>query len=100
MGFGSPWVMSLAVFGLMLMPLSGMFRCSTGWPRWTMIAVVGVLTLIGAGAIALVWQTYQGDDRYLKATADGAFGLLGVFSVGVLLSTFLANFLATQRPKR
>ncbi len=100
MSFGSPWVMSLAVFGLMLMPLSGLFRCSTGWPRWTMIAVVSVLTLIGVVAIALIWQAYQGNDQYLKATANGAFGLLGVFSVGVLLSTFLANFLATQRPKR
>jgi len=100
MGFNSPWVMSLAVFGLLLLPLGGLFRCPKGWPRWTMIAVVVVLTLIGVGAIALMWQAYRGDDRYAKATADNAFVLLGVFSLGVLISTFLANFLASQRPKR
>lgn len=100
MGFGSPWVMSLAVFGLMLMPLSGLFRCSSGWPRWTMIAVVGVLTLIGVAAIILIWQAYEGNDSYAKTNANTAFGLLAFFGVGVLLSTFLANFLASQRPRR
>ena len=100
MSFDSPWVVSLAVFGLMLMPLSGLFRCSVGWPRWTMIVVVAVLTLLGLGAIGLIWKAYLGDNQYVKATANSAFGLLGMFSLGVLLTTFLANFLASQRPKR
>lgn len=100
LGFDSPWVMSLAVFGLMLMPLSGLFRCSEGWPRWTMIAVVATLTLVGLGAIGLIWQAHLGENRYVKATANSAFGLLGLFSMGILASTFLANFLASQRPKR
>lgn len=100
MGFGSPWLMSLAVFGLLLMPLSGLFRCALGWPRWTMIGVVGALLLVGIPANVMLWLAYRGNDRYTKATADAAFGLLGLFSVGVLLSTFLANYLATQRPRR
>jgi MFS family permease len=100
MGFDSPWVLSLAVFGLLLLPLSGLFRCATGWPRWTMLAVVIVLMLLGLGAIISAWRAYLGESQYEKATASVAFGLLGLFSVGVLISTFLANFLASQQPKR
>jgi hypothetical protein len=36
----------------------------------------------------------------MKATAKRAFGFLSLFGVGVLLSTFLANILAQQRPRR
>ncbi len=100
MGFGSPWLMSLVIFGLMLIPMSGLFRCPSGWPRWTMIAVVSVLALIGLAAIALIWRSYQGDDKYLKRAAEAAFSLLGVFSMGVLISSFLANFLAGRRVRR
>jgi tetratricopeptide (TPR) repeat protein len=99
-GFGSPWVMSLAVFGLLLLPLSGLFRCAVGWPRWIMLAVVVGLFALGTGAIFFIWRAFLGDDQYIKAIAERAFGLLGIFSIGVLISTFLANFLATQRPKR
>jgi tetratricopeptide (TPR) repeat protein len=99
-GFGSPWIVSLAVFGLLLLPLSGYFRCHAGWPRTTMLAVVLVLLAVGCAAIAFIWQAHQGNDQYLKATANRAFGYLSLFSVGVLLSTVLANILASQRPEK
>jgi tetratricopeptide (TPR) repeat protein len=100
MGFESPWVMSLAVFGLMVMPLSGLFRCSVGWPRTTMIVVVAVLAFIGLGAIGVIWEAHRGGNLYAEATANRAFGLLGTYAIGVLLTTVLANILAAQRPKR
>lgn len=100
LGFESPWVMSLAVFGLLLLPLSGLFRCAVGWPRWTMIAVVAALTFLGLGAIGLIWQAHLGGNAYVKSRANSAFGLLGLFGMGVLASTFLGNFLVTQRPRR
>ncbi len=100
MGFESPWVMSLAVFGLLLLPLSGLFRCADGWPRKTMIAVATVLVLLGLGASGLIWKAYLGADRYEKATANEAFGLLGLFALGIFLSSILANILMAQRPRR
>lgn len=100
MGFDSPWMMSLAVFGLLMLPLSGLFRCAEGWPRWTMIAVVALLALIGLGAISTIWKAYVGPDRYVTSTADAAFGLLSLFALGILGSTILANILVTQRPRR
>ena len=98
-GFNSPWIMSLAVFGLLSMPLSGLFRCAEGWPRHTMMAVTLVLLLLGLGAITLLWQAGEGANESAGATADTAFGLLGIFALGVLGSAFLANFLASQRPE-
>lgn len=99
-GFNTPWLISLAVFGLLVMPLSGLFRCAKGWPRWTMVVVVVVLALIGLAAIGLLWQSYQGNDRYLARTADVGFGLFSFFAVGILVSAFLANYLVVQRPRR
>jgi len=100
MGFGSPWLMSLAVFGLVLLPLSGLFRCSEGWPRQVMVAVVIGLTLLGLAAIGMLWQAHLGGDEYVKAKADRAFGMLGLFGMGILISTVAANVLASQRPRR
>ena len=53
-GFESLWIMSLAVCGLLLLPLSGFRRCPRGWPRRVMLAAVTVLLLLGAGAIGLI----------------------------------------------
>ncbi len=100
MGFGSPWLTSLAVFGLMLIPVSGVFRCDAGWPRRTMVAVAATLFLLGLGAVSLMWSGYEGGESYLARRADPALGLLSFFSIGVLGSAFVANHLATQRVKR
>ena len=64
------------------------------------IAVATVLVLLGLGAIGLIWKAYLGADRYEKATANEAFGLLGLFALGIFLSTILANILMAQRPRR
>jgi len=98
MGFNSPWVVSLAVFGLIIMPVSGTFR-TDGSSRKIMIALTSLLVLIGLASITQIWRSYQGDSLWIKALADEAFSLLGVFGVGVLGSALLANFLAGRRKK-
>lgn len=98
-GFNSPWVISLAVFGLLLMPLSGVFRCSAGWPRKTMLGVTLSLLAIGLLAIGLVWQGTAGSEAASQEVIDQVGGLLGLFAIGVLGSAFLANYLGTIRPR-
>ncbi len=98
-GFNSPWVVSLAVFGLLLLPLSGLFRCSEGWPRVTMLVVVVGLFLVGSGAVGFVWKAFLGDAAVAEATAKRGFALLGFFSLGILISTFAANYLASRTPR-
>ena len=65
-----------------------------------MIGVVVGLVLAGLTAIILIWLAAQGGDRYEKGMANSAFALLSLFGMGVLGSTFLANYLATKRPRR
>ena len=100
MGFDSPWIVPFAVFGLFMLPLSGFFRCPKGWPQKTMLAVVLVLLLIGVAAIVLIWRAHFGENQNAEEISNRAFGLLVLFGVGVLLSTLLANILASQRPSR
>ena len=65
-----------------------------------MIGVVSVLLLVGGGAISMGWLAYRGDDSYSKSGGNIAFGLVQVYAMGILLSTFLANILAGHRPRR
>lgn len=98
-GFGGPWIVSLAVFGLLLMPLSGLFRCEEGWPRRTMLTLTMVLLLIGLGAIGLSWQAHAAGPNSAESVGDPALALLGLFAFGVLGSAFLVNYLASVRPR-
>lgn len=100
MGFGSPWLTTLAVFGLMLMPVSGVFRCDEGWPRWTMLAAAGALFLLGLRALGLTWKAYLSGGNDLTNAANRGLELLVFFSIGILCSAFLANHLATQKVRR
>jgi tetratricopeptide (TPR) repeat protein len=99
MGFDSPWIITLAFFGLLLMPMSGLFRCAEGWPRKTMLAAVVVLAALGGISSALLWwAALHKQDQTL--TAQRALQLFDVFIFGILGSAILVNFLVTQRPRR
>jgi tetratricopeptide (TPR) repeat protein len=76
-------------FGLLLLPISGVFVCPRGWPRWVMIGYTLILALIGPTPFVL-WMV----NRDLGILAAHAFVL------GCFLSGFLANFLMMQTPRR
>jgi len=95
----SPWLYATLVFGLMMLPLTGVFRCNVGWPRWTMIALTAALFLLGATAIGLAWRAAtMGRAGIELARTVGS--LLTFFPFGILLSQFAVNYLAGQRVKR
>ncbi|MCI0651829.1 MAG: tetratricopeptide repeat protein [Planctomycetes bacterium] len=99
-GFRGAWLFSLVVFGLLLLPLSGLFRCSKGWPRTTMIAVLIGLTLLGMAAIATIWHAHVGNDLYVKAALERAKTLLGIYSISALASMIFANYIEAHRPRQ
>lgn len=71
------------VFGLLSLPVAGVFSCRSGWPRNTFALVtIGLLILGLAAAVEL---------------KPG--GMLGTFLIGVALSTWLGSFLGQVRPK-
>jgi tetratricopeptide (TPR) repeat protein len=75
------WSILAIVFGLLIVPVSAIFRCHTGWPRLTM--AIFTVVLLGLGL----------------PTVFGQSGLFLFFLIGVILSPWLANFLITRRPQ-
>ena len=76
-------------FGLLLLPVTAIFRCSRGWPRWLMALCTLVLaTLIPAAILAMPY------DQEL------AGNLFQGFFWGSILSQFAANFLMMATVRR
>jgi tetratricopeptide (TPR) repeat protein len=90
-GFNSPWILVALVFGLLLLPVSAVFKCAAGWPRHVMAALTGGIALLGLALLTLCFV--QTD------FSDSAAGLLSVFAISALASTWLGNVLISQRRK-
>ena len=89
-GFGSPWLWVLIVFGIISIPVSGIFRVSEGWPRVTLSGVTLVLALLGIGAIALFWLSQD----------DAGVNLVGIFAIGIFIASIGINALMFHRTKK
>src|SRR5206468_200079 len=55
-GFSGPYVLMAAVFGFLVLPLAGTFKCPLGWPRNVMAFYTGAMALVGFGAIILLFM--------------------------------------------
>jgi len=78
------WSYAIVLLGytiLIVMPLSGVFFCDPGWPRWVMAAVTGCLALLGFWILASAFF----------APLNPL--LLNAFLIGIFGSQFLANML-------
>jgi hypothetical protein len=97
--FAPPCLMSAFVFGLLVLPLAGTFKCAAGWPRRAMAIYTGAMAAVGLGALLLVFGAGF-TDRAGRAADSGAMGLLGLFLLGAVGSGWVANILISQRPRR
>jgi hypothetical protein len=77
------------VAGLLVIPMAGAYACHTGWPRQVMFAAAAVMALLGGASVYLAFQ-----GRY-----DQAIGLLNVFAICVLVSSFGVSALQQVRPR-
>jgi tetratricopeptide (TPR) repeat protein len=84
-------VMAL-VFALLLLPVAAVFQCATGWPRTVMACFTIGLALFGLVILSMAAT----DTGSKNATAE----LLAGFALTTLASTWLGNFLISQRPKK
>jgi tetratricopeptide (TPR) repeat protein len=91
------FLVSALVFGLLMLPISAIFICHPGWPRLVMIAITLGLAAAGTFAVVVICILQPGKNSALDSAAWAAFGL---FALGVFLSQWIANWLATQRPAR
>ncbi len=97
-GFNSPWLISAAVFGFLLLPVSSIFRCAPGWPRYVMAGATAFLALLGVAAIASsVSLSNESNDHQTRSWFASLFGF---FIIGAAASTWAANLLRSHRPTR
>ncbi len=84
---------SAIVFGLLLIPVAGVFRAPLGWPRTAMSVYAGLTALLGVISVFAVSlnPNFKDDPRGLFLVA---------FILLALLSGWVANDLATRRVKR
>lgn len=91
---------SASIFGMLIPPLSGVYRCDPGWPRKIAIVIAIGLLAVGLLSAGLLWATLfvEGDSRILL----GGLGVLlfWPFMLAAFASQFALPALASARPRR
>jgi tetratricopeptide (TPR) repeat protein len=98
--FGSdgPWPFAAGVFACLAVPVTGIFKCSSGWPRNAMAMYSAALALVGFLAIGAF--TYDALHPYRSQDHSAGWALFGLFLLGAAGSTWLVNLLIMQRRRR
>lgn len=96
-GRNSNYLIPPLVFGLLAIPTSAIFVCDRGWPRTAMLLITLGLAATGLTAVIVIGFLQRTKGSPLTTVGAGAFGL---FILGTFLSQWIANWLATQRPRR
>ncbi len=94
---GIPWLYAALVFGLLCLPIAGTAKCQAGWPRWAGIGLTLVLLAMGGMAAISMFIAVNGPPQFAKGGANAATSWLGMFGLGIFLSTWVFNFLALSR---
>lgn len=96
-GFDSPWIMSAFIFGALLIPVAGTFKCPEGSPRKTMAIYTSLVACTGIIAISLFALSWGQKDSHLN---DTAWTLAMIVFIGALGSTWILNIIMMQRRRR
>jgi tetratricopeptide (TPR) repeat protein len=84
------FLLGAALVAIMAIPISAVFRCDEGWPRWTMTGYSMILVLLLTGVFILM----------LGGQFDIGLTLLKTYVVAVVAAQFVANGLAMASVKK
>ena len=99
-GFVGPFRALALVFGLLLLPLAGTFKCRAGWPRRAMGFYTGGMAIAGLLGIVL-WSLAKTKTGELAQSLNNAgSSLAGLFFIGAIGSSWVANILISQRRRK
>jgi len=93
---GGGWLLGAIMFGLLLVPVSSIYRCAPGMPRRVMAGLSIFLAALGLAGLAIVLTMPPAD----KDTAALGVLLVLVSAAGSGLSTWISNFLRMRRVRR
>lgn len=91
------YLVAAFTFGLLTLPLSAVFVCEKGWPRWTMAGITAVLATLGITELVIsgIVQPPEGSSLEEAAKKCRIF-----FFPGIFVSQWVANWLSSQKPQR
>ena len=95
--FRSGNLLAATIMGLLAIPVAAVFTCQKGWPRNAMSAIAIVLGLAGGSAAVILGGLHPAPKSDLEQIGQV---LAGLFFLGTFISMWVANFLASQSPKR
>jgi tetratricopeptide (TPR) repeat protein len=99
-GLNSIFLLSALVFGLLMVPVAGMFKAAQGWPRTLLMVYTLGLAITGLAALTLCGLGgWYGKGRGEDLFAVGK-GTLGLFLTGSVIFMWGANVIIPIRPKR
>jgi tetratricopeptide (TPR) repeat protein len=93
---GGGWILGALMFGLLLIPVSSIYRCTPGTPRRIMAGLTVALAISGVAGLALMLTATPTNKEVIGL---GALLLIGSVA-GSGLSTWITNFLRTRRLRR
>ena len=91
------FILTALVLALLAIPTMAIYGCSRGWPRMTMVATAIVLATVGLFAVFVMLFA---DTPSSSPLGGAAMNALSFFFLGIFATQFLANWLASQRPRR
>jgi Flp pilus assembly protein TadD len=96
-GPNSPWMMAALIFGLLLLPVAGTFRCPAG-SRTIMGVYTGIAAASGVAAIALFFLSGSQSDPEAMRGLGAVFFMISL--LGSVASSWIVNVLVTRRQRR
>jgi tetratricopeptide (TPR) repeat protein len=93
------WLTGAIIFGLLLIPVSAIYRCDVGWPRTAMAAFTIGLALVGMACIGASIMGLPSASSDAKGSS-GVDSLFQIFLIGAFASSWAGNILRSQRVRR
>ena len=96
-GRSEDYPMAALVFGLLTLPVAAVHSCDEGWPRTTMLVIALVLAAAGCFSVGVLYILVPPQRSVWTLLG---YGTLGLFSVGIFISQWVAIWLMSQKPRR
>ncbi len=99
-GFNYDFLIAAGAAGFLIIPMSAVFKCRPGWPRRVMAGYTGMAALCGGLSVGLIMLAEGIPTREARDLLSLGISLISIYLLAVFGSTWVANFLIMQRPKR
>ena len=88
------------MFGLLLLPVAGTFKCPAGGTHTLMIVLTGVSAVAGIGGFALFLAAGKGQGPDAEAMRGIGALVFMISLLGSVASSWIVNILLSQRRKK